>query len=235
MRTVESVLEENPWKNFSEGSPRVLPADQPTFERLNSRYKAGHPFHLQEFLYPEPFVGNLKEARVICLLSNPGFNDGDIEALKDPTFRNAIISNLKQSIGCGFFPLNKNFDDAPASDYWTKRLRELTQEVGIEALEKHFAVLEYHPYHSQKFGGGGLLKKSPFPSSRFVFNLVEHYIRDPSKVIIVMRSSTLWAASCPSLKKSLATITRNPRCTYLSRKALGAEAFGLVASALAGQ
>lgn len=120
-------------------------------------------------LKPVPYCGDLRSAKAIILLLNPGFHPGDHLAEKDPAFRDAIDGTLEQNFSTGLsdyplFVLNPEFAAFPAYSWWTRKLAGLATEIQREAglskseafqrIARRVATLELIPYHSKSLGIG---------------------------------------------------------------------------------
>lgn len=126
-------------------------------------------------LIPQPYIGNLKAARLILLSLNPGLNPGEYAYDKNEIYRQTLIHNLEQKLGPHDFPfifLNPEFAWHSGFSYWTKHLRGLIEAVREEGwantfndalafLSQRIACVELVPYHSVK----GAPVTTPIPAS----------------------------------------------------------------------
>ena len=90
-------------------------------------------------LIPQPYIGNLKTARLILLSLNPGLNHGEYVYDKNESFKKALCSNIKQELGAHDFPfifLNPKFAWHSGFSYWVKHLNGLIEAVREEDIAK---------------------------------------------------------------------------------------------------
>lgn len=91
METKETLLKENPWRVLAEkieknGYMRLeklnaYADDIPFIEEFNERTKNEPEYQLHTEILPYPFIGDVLGARVVLLMSNPGYKvSSNIEA-----------------------------------------------------------------------------------------------------------------------------------------------------------
>lgn len=114
--------------DFESGGSKVHPDDR----RLIDGELNNHSFHLG--LWPVPYVGNLRTAKVFVLMKNPGYGIGlegsvmsDDQAEQDSDRLSALKANLFQSGNQpGFYPLHSSWANndgrlqTGANAYWTQ-------------------------------------------------------------------------------------------------------------------
>ena len=74
-------------------------------------------------LIPIPFMGDLLNASIYVLMTNPGVTRDDYREYERPAFRRALLANLKQERLDGFLPfpyLDPQFDWHDGFKYWDK-------------------------------------------------------------------------------------------------------------------
>jgi hypothetical protein len=128
---------------------------------------SGDDRRLHLSLIPEPYVGNLDEAKVVVLLLNPGLTPSDYYAReKDSAYREALLTQLRGRGIPGDYPflhLNPEFSWQDGFRWWNLKLRDVIKhgaklhfngsvQHARQAIAKRVAALELVPYHSESFG-----------------------------------------------------------------------------------
>ncbi len=130
-----------------------------------SEFGAAPDSRLHLGLLPIPFAGDLKAARVVILLLNPGLAPIDYFAETEvPAFRERLLANLRQDfagLDHPFVYLDPIFSWHTGYSWWHGKLRgvigELAQRWGTSfaqarrAIAQRIAALELVPYHSANF------------------------------------------------------------------------------------
>lgn len=208
--------------------------DGKDFEHNPGRFaKTKNDYEIRTDLYPEPHMGNLKEAKVILLGLNPGLklindNSGfDCEELKwyekNQNVPSILLSNLRNEVGeYPYYYLNPNVsDNSPGHQWLKKRIDKLRESAGLtpEQLSQKIACMQFFPYHSAKY------KHSTkyLPSQKHNFQLVLDAIK-ANKLIVCMRSIKLWDEGLLSINGNNQKLSdynnlikvKNPRALYLT-------------------
>ena len=149
--------------------------------------------HLHFNLIPQPYGGDLKNARIVILLINPGLGFTDYWGEVRPEFRMRLANNLHQ-----------NFDQTPDFPFpwldpslcwhggfvwWEKKLREVANAIAMKkfegnyrlalsALSKTIASVELVPYHSFSFGAHSLINQ--LPSVSLMLRFVQEHLKPRS-------------------------------------------------------
>lgn len=216
---------DNPWNELTTASPYFAKCDASVVQAFNERFGHHEPRKLQLDSLPEPYVGDVLGANIVCLMSNPGHSPIDPIAHQDPLLRKAMLNNHFQlHHDYPFFPLNPQFSKWPVWDYWNKKLKGLLKHVPALELSKRFAMIEFHPYHSKSFGGASWLRKNPFPSQKYTDDLLQKVIQNKNQIIIVLRKQNDWVERFPELKKR-AFFHKNPANISFTEKNIGLELF----------
>jgi len=211
---------ENPWIEFMKNPQNeclILDEDKLVIEKFNET--ANDTFRIHTEIMPAPFMGNVFEAPVLLLLTNPGYDDE--EARKDyyNNYRHYWENEIQHKPSIPDLPLFC-LDDKyiEKSNYWYKKLIHLINATSKEKVAKSIAKIQFFPYTSRKFKNipnkilPGYLK-----SQKYNFYLVQ-LAMERGATIIILRSKKLWYKAIPSLEYyENKCITKNPRNTVLSK------------------
>lgn len=204
--------------------------DELIIKEFNKKEGVNEKFKIHTELLPEPFIGNLRSAKVYFFALNPGFvggNDGENYWHKQEKFKKLIFDNIKgkeKDVEYPYYYLNedKEFEKSPGHKWAKQKFRWLwSEENGIDKKEvsKKFCTIQFHGYHSNMFKELGEI----LPSQKIMFSFVKEELikKEP---IIVMRSEKLWNKWCEKVKqlegypKDKKIILRNYRNPTISRK-----------------
>lgn len=195
----------------------------------NGKTKKGakEKYKLRLNVYPQHFVGDIDNAKIIILSLNPGYSTEYYDAYKNITNKNStnyeqiIKENLEMKQ-----PFFHAFELANESDlgYWGNKMKcwvedydEKDNKTIIESLKKiteNIALAEYFPYHSisyndmyDKLGKGTSPNsnrkiKDYLPTQKFLFEKIKKRIddKDDRVIIILTRSFAKWYEAVPELK-----------------------------------
>lgn len=154
-------------------------------------------------LYPQPFVGNIREASVYILFGNPGLSVQDyVDELDTPDYAKQCTANLGGAV-TGFGPLLQAAEGTGAQRYWNSTLGSLIRDVGLElgiSLEdarswvlNQVATIEAGAYHSKKFPAAGF---AALPSTKAAKSFVDGHVmarvRNGECVVFVWRQAKFW-------------------------------------------
>ena len=241
---------ENPWKNTtseiyngeeiivatadlkyikkllnSKKYPPVDKVDDDADEKIKKSAKEKYKLRLN--VYPQHFVGDIDNAKIIILSLNPGYDTKYYNAYKNSINNNGI--NYEQIIKENLEmkrPFFHAFELANESDlgYWGNKMKcwvedydKKDNEEIIESLKKiteNIALAEYFPYHSISYNGmydklgkgtsqnSNRKRKDYLPTQKFIFEKIKKRIDDKNdKVIIILtRSFAKWYEAIPELK-----------------------------------
>jgi len=188
----------------------VLASDVTLIEAFNARSGNQHRFDLS--LFSEPFLGSLS-APVVVLNLNPGWSPYDAAVHSQPEFGRMSRRSLEHQLQPYPVLHLQPAGDTPGSRWWRQRTRELAEGIGLEAVARGLACVQYAQYHSKEY----TQKSHLLPSQEYGFALVRQAMARHAE-IVVMRSYPLWVASTPELA-TYGTLHRgsNPRAPFLSR------------------
>lgn len=191
-------------------------ANEETKKAAKEKYK------LRLNVYPQHFVGDIDNAKIIILSLNPGYSTEYYDAYKNKTeYKQTIKENLEMER-----PFFHAFELANESDlgYWGNKMKcwvegyeKKDNEEIIESLKKitkDIALAEFFPYHSMSYNdmydklGKGTSPNSNrkikdyLPTQKFLFRKIKKRIDDKNdKVIIILtRSFKRWYEAVPELK-----------------------------------
>jgi hypothetical protein len=142
-------------------------------------------FHLG--LLPVPFVGDIRSARVVILLLNPGLAPLDYFAeLRVPTFRERQLRNLQQDFAGTDHPflyLDPDFAWHSGFGWWHGKFRSVIAALARQwkcsfrdarrVVAQHLAAIELVPYHSERYRLSTPLREKLRSSA-----LARDYVRD---------------------------------------------------------
>ena len=167
-------------------------------------------------LLPGPFVGDVLNASIYVLMTNPGVTRDDYREYEEPVFRRALLANLKLERLDGvlrFLCLDRQFAWHDGFKYWNskvglgKTVQELASRWGISEPEARteigdkLAVIQLFPYHSAN-GPSDSKWLNSLPSVRlageFVRDTVAKRVREKQAIVIAMRRVKRWNQYLPA-------------------------------------
>lgn len=203
----------NPWLNISWSNPvadidkEFIEKEYCSIEAFEKKYES-YGLNLLKCL-PDPYSGN-KDCKVYCLNMNPGEPDPCFYMNKK--FEEMTQKNLRHDVKDCFWSegltglCGKRHSGI---DWMEKKMTGLTKVLG---RRPNVFFIEYFPYHSKK----GFTFPKNLPSYEYSNELIREAINQ-DKLIIIMRSKTLWEKRIPELKTYPHVITlRSPAGGWLS-------------------
>lgn len=241
---------ENPWKNTtseiyngeeiivatadlkyikkllnSKKYPPVDKVDDDADEKIKKSAKEKYKLRLN--VYPQHFVGDIDNAKIIILSLNPGYDTEYYNAYKNSINNNGI--NYEQIIKENLEmkrPFFHAFELANESDlgYWGNKMKcwvegydKKDNEELIESLKKitkDIALAEFFPYHSISYNGmydklgkgtspnSNRKIKDYLPTQKFLFEKIKKRIDDKNDevIIILTRSFAKWYEAIEGLR-----------------------------------
>lgn len=233
METKETLLKENPWREVAEkieknGYMRLeklnaYADDIPFIEEFNKRTKnPDHQLHTE--ILPYPFIGDVLGARVVLLMSNPGYKvSSNIEAhekMSDEEKRFVIRAQTQAMLledraifysGPEYKPFNDEQDW-----YWAKKTRIIRE--AVPGAETKIAAVQLMAYHSRKYKPFPE-KMGLLPSQEYTKRLVKYLIA--KDVVFVYRGSknkARWFDLVPELENATCVELSSIRNACLSEK-----------------
>ncbi|WP_155810564.1 hypothetical protein [Persephonella sp. KM09-Lau-8] len=206
------MKKKNPFTKLSKTSPFVVEIEKNKILEINS--KLNYCYTLRIELYPEPYLGN-PNAPIVLLNLNPGFSCEELDWMENFTYRKLNKKNLFHlNKDYPFYLLNPKLSLHPGYKWWSKKLKYLIDGFGRKKVSHKIFVIEYIPYHSQKYSNK--LDKLNFVSHRYTKLLLKSAI-NRGALIIFMRSFKKWENRYPFLKdypnKCYLKNVRNPTIT----------------------
>lgn len=248
METKETLLKENPWREVAEkieknGYMRLeklnaYADDIPFIEEFNKRTKnPDHQLHTE--ILPYPFIGDVLGARVVLLMSNPGYKvSSNIEAhekMSDEEKRFVIRAQTQAMLledraifysGPEYKPFNDEQDW-----YWAKKTRIIRE--AVPGAETKIAAVQLMAYHSRKYKPFPE-KMGLLPSQEYTKRLVKYLIA--KDVVFVYRGSknkARWFDLVPELENATCVELSSIRNACLSEKNCKDGGFEIIKAALA--
>ena len=183
----------NPWLSLSDTAPFLLASDLRNILHFNTMTKPQHQIHGE--LLPEPYLGN-PQANILLLNLNPGFDERDIAFHQGSDYfvktSRANLAHASQAYP--FYLLDPHNAASPGATWWRSKLKRLIDRYGVYKIANEVCVIEYFPYHSEKFGC-----KSDIPSQTYGFSLLQEAMKR-NALVIQMRSRRLWQSKVPGLR-----------------------------------
>lgn len=204
-------------------SKKYPPVDKVNDDANKETKKAAkEKYKLRLNVYPQHFVGDIDNARIIILSLNPGYSTEYYDAYKNKTeYEQTIKENLEMEN-----PFFHAFELANDSDlgYWGNKMKcwvegydKKDNEEIIESLKKiteKIALAEFFPYHSISYNGmydklgkgtspnSNRKIKDYLPTQKFLFEKIKKRIADKNdKVIIILtRSFAKWYEAIEGLR-----------------------------------
>ena len=219
METKETLLKENPWRVLAEkieknGYMRLeklnaYADDIPFIEEFNERTKNEPEYQLHTEILPYPFIGDVLGARVVLLMSNPGYKvSSNIEAhekMSDEEKRFVIRAQTQAMLledRAIFYsgPEYKLFNDEQ-DWYWAKKTRIIRE--AVPGAETKIAAVQLMAYHSRRYKPFPA-KMGLLPSQEYTKRLVK-YLIDKKDVVFVYRgikNKARWLDFVPELENA---------------------------------
>jgi hypothetical protein len=201
---------ENPWTSLPTVAPFVLADDRERIDRHNARVDEVHT--LRTDAWPFPFMGSV-DAPVVLLNLNPGYKPADVEWQTNQYLQGAYLANLRQEPSdFPFLLLNPRFRGHPGHAWWSSKLRELIDAVGVRELAQSLLVLEWLPYASISF------RRPPrLPSQEYSFELARRAVKRDA-IFVVIRARSEWEAAVPELESARVFGLRSPQAAAISSR-----------------
>lgn len=205
----------NPWNGLSlaPSNEYVLDIDKPVLDNKPPKPKERIKDHLELNVWPEPFIGNVKTARLVVLLANPGFNKDDLKAQKISTFRKQYEKNtLKGGQEGGFYYFSSKQTLELSGGRWARDVhwqiiqavaKKLGKSIGnqdnfvehpdpeiLEVLYRNIMHIDLFPYHSVN-GHPAIRHHNVVPSQEYQLKLVQQ-AKDNEAYIVAVRPLVAW-------------------------------------------
>ena len=197
-------------------------------------------------LLPQPFIGDIKKAKIIICSLNPGFDKKNDEDEKN--IEEHIKKQFSQDEHPSMFWLenDENIKNTGGAKWWRKKLNQNSKKASLvyniaknynnenpedeieavfEWLSKNMAAIELFPYHSKSFKKSLTNCKSTRIIRDYVHELIKNEEND-KKLICFTRSFNLWGKDGKSVSDiadgKYVICAGSPRCvTFNVTKDLG--------------
>ena len=220
------ALPEPDFNRFPIGTTELcLATDKDFIEAYNSgpNRKLIHKVDLT--LVPEPFSGPL-DAQLLILTQNPGIDESTRASCANPDHRKHLINAVRSpETHSDYLHIGLDTHISP-NNWWWKILRHLARDAygkfgvtidmqerykaskfpndlsyedacAADFLKKKVLVVEYFPYHSEKYG---FPDSKELPSQRYSFYLVNKAI-ERSAILIITRAQRKWLSKVPAVEE----------------------------------
>ena len=172
---------------------------------------------------------NVATAEVLVLALNPGFHPDDLLDVRNPDYAEQWRLALSFATRTPFHFLDAAFRQTGGGRWWHKRVRELIEAAGFDAVSRGLMCVEHFPYKSTRYAALG----ETLPSQQYSFTIVREAIRN-NKPIVIMRSERIWLESVPELREYSYIRLSNHQNPYLNRAQMTNEQFERVVAAIRG-
>lgn len=201
---------DNPWLSLPNTASFLLASDLPIILHFNTKAKSQYKIHGE--LLPEPYLGD-PQANILLLNLNPGFDERDIvfHQCNDYFVKTSRANLAHANQAYPFYLLDPYNAASPGAIWWGSKLKRLIDRYGVQKIANEVCVIEYFPYHSEKFG-----YKTDIPSQIYGFSLLQEAMKR-NALVIQMRSRRLWQSKVPGLSSYPHYYKlNNPRNTVIS-------------------
>lgn len=174
-----------------------------------------HPKAFHQSIIPKPYFGDLQNATVFYLTTNPGYEHADYyNENTDAFFRQTLANNIHQKLDkkYPFLFLNPAFSHSGGYRYFNKVLGHHLNGNNRSELAKKIAVLELTGYPSKNMNEKAI---TSLESYRLMKEFVTNDLLKRKNIqIYVVRSSKLWGITNENKGKAT-TINKGPRNAVL--------------------
>jgi hypothetical protein len=212
---------QNPWQDLPSSPPFIARVDASVLAPLLKRAE------LKLDLLPQPWTGNPATATVIMLALNPGFSPEDYDEIRNADYAEQWRRVLTFETRTPFYFFDPAFANTGGYRWWFRRLRELMDVVGLDAVAQRVMCIEHFPYKSARYAPLGVT----LASQTFSFELLREAMA-ARKQVVIMRSERIWLESVPELRAYPYIRLRNHQNPYLSRAQMTPEQFKALLGAL---
>lgn len=221
---------ENVWQGLElESEKYIAEKDKEFIEKFVNNL--GNKHGLELGVIPQHFIGDIKNAKLLILSLNPGFDIAykkfyDSEKRKEYGFNKVLLDNLKMNKSVFFEfdyhpemkKFNEKYNKEKIEPYWSRlkylfpdkyknKIKNILEGKGKaeegDYFTKNIALVEFFPYHSVSYND--IYDKIPgndyLPSQKFVFEIIKNRINNKDVTILMTRSRTKWCAAIKELKE----------------------------------
>lgn len=197
----------NPWIEFCKSlddTNLILREEKDVIEQFNA--KASEEFKIHTEIMPAPFMGDVRNAPIVILMLNPGYDPKEEERgfySEYKHFWQNEIQHIPSITDLPLFCLDEQY--CKFSPYWNDKLKPIISVAGKDKVAKHICKIQFFPYHSKKYKNipKKILKNGNFdkylPSQEYNFQLVRKAI-SRNAIIIIPRAVKIWEEAIEELK-----------------------------------
>lgn len=213
------------WSQCSlDKEPYIHPEDAKYYSQLKK-------YNFTDDLIPVPYVGDIRNAKIIIAMINPGLQTGEnceYEFESKPVMQKALRENLYQSMDSNDYPfmyLNPELEFHPGYKYWISRFKKSIEiyaqkyscdfKNAQKVFAKNIAILELVPYHSEVYRGA---VHSVLPSSHKAIQAFQ--LLSKIRLVVIPRKHKDWGFAKPA--PGVVNKEGNVIC-YFNRKAVFGE------------
>lgn len=194
----------NPWEKLpKQNNFYVLEEDAEIINKFNEYInKYDEKYRIHSEIMPAPFMGDILNSKIVILTLNPGFDPK--EAKRDfyekyKKYWEKQIVHLFPDPNYPLFCFEKKY--VTYSNYWQIKLNPLIQVSSVEKVAKNISIIQFFPYHSEKFRNiPKKISKDYLISQQYNFHLVRKAI-ERDAIIVIQRGERLWKEAIPELEK----------------------------------
>jgi hypothetical protein len=202
---------------------------------LSEIVKKENKYYFHTNLLPVPYSGDIKNAKIIYLSGNPGYEHSDyFNEFNDPNFQKLLVQNIEQrfdKVESPFIFIDSQIAHTGGYRYWSSRINPLLKELkkikslkinkdaSRKYLSKNFGVLELTGYHSLSMNHSVIEKLYATSLIRKFLNIKIQEANDGKCIVLVARAKKLWGLTEEQLKsKNVIDITKSSsRNGFLSK------------------
>lgn len=221
---------QNPWLNIYISKDKQIYSAKDDYDYIHkllqsTKYKSltlnkDKNYALKLNLYPQHFVGDIRNSKIIILSLNPGYNEKYRDSyFKHSKYATTIKNNLRLNGKTKFHAFDLSTPDDKG--YWDKKLNVWFEDkikeklnnnmegYSSEELDEYFtrmiSLAEFFPYHSESYNElyDKIADGDYLPTQQYVFDIIKDRIKDEKDnvIIILSRSFKKWYDAIPELKK----------------------------------
>jgi len=196
----------NPWEklmNQKQNDFYVLEEDAEIIKNFNEYlkgFKDSENYRIHTEIMPAPFMGDVLNSKIVILTLNPGYDKDEDKNEYYDYYKSYWEKQIVHEYPVPEYPLFC-FEEkyVEKSNYWKKKLYPLIQVSSVEKVAKNISIIEFFPYHSEKYRDiPKKISKDYLISQQYNFQLVRKAI-ERDAIIVIQRGKRLWEKAIPEL------------------------------------